>query len=289
MKSKIVEVGSFVVVPERIALGKRVEEVIGSVTKISYPSGEKDFAYVEVLFFNNETRWYPEYKIYTQKEAFLIKLVGMEQPLKALGILGKLVQLRKLQPVYVPEPQGEWVNGQFMLVESEKTEEEETSLPPSGGGGGESFPPKEKKEKEVEEIDLKQLTDMVPDFEDIVQEDPENTLLPKEEARFTKVASDVAAIMLIGRIGLQKSFTLANIIVWFNGKIYYNNRLNKSLYNSNQYIKLEFPVRKEEYVAIAKSAKELYKQGKVFDFVSFEEVKNFLKEIKKNKKGETKC
>ena len=30
-------------------------------------------------------------------------------------------------------------------------------------------------------------------------------------------------------------------------------------------------------MAIAKSAKELYKQGKVFDFVSFEEVKNFSK------------
>ena len=288
MKSIAIEVGSFVVVPERIALGKRVEEVIGSVTKISYPSGEKDFAYVEVLFFNNETRWYPEYKIYTQKEAFLIKLVGMEQPLKAISVLGKLVQLHKLQPVYVPEPQGEWVNGQFMLVESEKTEEEETSLPPSGGGGGESFPPKEKKEKEVEEADLKQLTDIALDFEDIVQEDPENTLLPKEEAKFTKVTPNIA-VMLIGRIGLQKSFTLANIIVFIRGKIYYNNRLNKSLYNSNQYIKLEFPVRKEEYVAIAKSAKELYKQGKVFDFVSFEEVKNFLKEIKKNKKGETKC
>jgi len=288
MKSVAIEVGSFVVVPERIVLGKRVEEVIGSVTKISYPSGEKDFAYVEVLFFNNETRWYPEYKIYTQKEALLIKLVGMEQPLKALGILGKLVQLHKLQPVYVPEPQGEWVNGQFMLVESEKTEEEETSLPPSGGEGGESFPREEKEEKEVKEVDLKQLTDMVPDFEDIVQEDPENTLLPKEEAKFTKVTPNIA-VMLIGRIGLQKSFTLANIIVFIRGKIYYNNRLNRSLYNSNQYIKLEFSVRKEEYAAISKSAKELYKQGKVFDFVSFEEVKNFLKEIKKNKKEETKC
>jgi hypothetical protein len=288
MKSKIVEVGSFVIVPERIALGKRVEEVIGSVTKISYPSGEKDFAYVEVLFFNNESRWYPEYKVYSQKEAFLIKLVGMEQPLKAISILGKLVQLHKLQPVYVTEPQGEWVNGQFMLVESEKTEEEETSLPPSGGEGGESFPREEKKEKEVKEVDLKQLTDMVPDFEDIVQEDPENTLLPKEEAKFVKIAPDIA-VMLIGRIGLQRSFTLANIIVFIRGKIYYNNRLNKSLYNSSQYIKLEFPTKKEEYAAISKSAKELYKQGKVFDFTSFEEVKNFLKEIKKNKKEETKC
>ena len=156
----------------------------------------------------------------------------MEQPLKAISILGKLVQLQKTQPVYVARASGRMGQRAACLVESEKTEEEEASLLPRGGGG-ESFPRKEEEEKGGERSRL--VKQLVPDFENIV-EDPENVLLPKEEARFVKIAPDVA-IMLIGRIGLQKSFTLANIIVWFNGKIYYNNRLNKSLYNSSQYIK----------------------------------------------------
>ena len=31
------------VVPERIALGKKADEIIGTIANISYPSGEKDF------------------------------------------------------------------------------------------------------------------------------------------------------------------------------------------------------------------------------------------------------
>src|SRR5690606_13672504 len=142
MRSKVVDVGDFVVIKERLALGKKVDEIIGTIANISYPSGEKDFAYVEVLFFNNETRWYPEHAVYTQKEKFLIYLIKLSaelgKPYKALSVLAKLVNKNMLQPVYIRLPEGEWVNGEYMLVESRPVEqgEEATPLPTHRGCGG---------------------------------------------------------------------------------------------------------------------------------------------------------
>ena len=45
MRSKVVDIGSFVIVPERKLLETKGRSRIGSITKISYSSGEKkDFA-----------------------------------------------------------------------------------------------------------------------------------------------------------------------------------------------------------------------------------------------------
>lgn len=295
MKSKIVEVGSFVVVPERIALGKKVEEIIGSIANISYPSGEKDFAYVEVLFFNNETRWYPEHAVYTQKERFLIYLtklsVELGKPYKALSALAKLVNKNMLQPVYIRLPEGEWVNGEYMLVESspEEQAEEETPLPPFGGVGGDTPAPvaisieEPKGPAKEASFDFDDVLNLVPDFDKI--EDPV-PLRPKEGARFKKINNKMA-IMLIGRVGKQKEFTLANIVLFIAGRgLSFNNRLNRSIREINgKYISLEINVPKEDYTLIKENALKLYAEGLVYGFKSFDEVKSFIAN-KNNKKQE---
>lgn len=289
MKSKIVEVGSFVVVPERIALGKKVDEIIGTIANISYPSGEKDFAYVEVLFFNNETRWYPEHAVYTQKERFLIYLtklsVELGKPYKALSALAKLVNKNMLQPVYIRLPEGEWVNGEYMLVESspEEQAEEETPLPPFGGVGGDTPAPVaisiEEPKGPAKEVSF-DFDNLVPDFDDL---EDTVTVKPKEEAKFRKIAKHMA-IMLIGRVGQQKEFTLANIVLYTQGKgLSFNNRLNRSIREINgKYISLEINVPKEDYTLIKENALKLYDEGLVYDFKSFDEVRSFI--FNKNKK-----
>lgn len=289
MKSKIVEVGSFVVVPERIALGKKAEEIIGSIANISYPSGEKDFAYVEVLFFNNETRWYPEHAVYTQKERFLIYLtklsVELGKPYKALSALAKLVNKNMLQPVYIRLPEGEWVNGEYMLVESnpEEQAEEETPLPPFGGVGGDTPAPVaisiEEPKGPAKEVSF-DFDSLVPDFDKI--EDPVE-VRPKEEARFKKINNKMA-IMLIGRVGKQKEFTLANIALFIAGKgLFCNNRLNRSAREmTGKYISLEVNMPQGDYMLVKEHALKLYDEGLVYDFKSFDEVRSFI--FNKNKK-----
>lgn len=291
MKSKIVEVGSFVVVPERIALGKKVEGIIGTITNISYPSGEKDFAYVEVLFLSNETRWYRECDVYTQKEKFLIHLVklgtDLGKPYRALSILAKLIHQNKLNPIYIRIPEGEWVNGQYMLVESASEQEEDLPLPPLGGVGGEALSApvtvtiQEKEEKSMVTLSgLESMADLVPDFDQIEdQVEPR----PKEEARFTKI-NDRIAVMLISRVGKQKEFTLANIILFIAGKgLFCNNRLNRSMRDlTGKYISLEVNMPQGDYMLVKEHALKLYDEGLVYDFKSFDEVRSFI--LNKNKK-----
>src|SRR5690606_11263659 len=268
MRSKVVDVGDFVVIKERLALGKKVDEIIGTIANISYPSGEKDFAYVEVLFFNNETRWYPEHAVYTQKEKFLIYLIKLSvelgKPYKALSVLAKLGKKNMLQPVCIRLPEGEWVNGEYMLVESspEEQAEEETPLPPLGGVGGDTPAPvaisiEEPKGPAKEAyFDLDYVLNIVPDFDKI--EDPV-AVKPKEEARFKRINNKMA-IMLIGRVGRQKEFTLANIILFITGRgLFCNNRLNRSIRDmTGKYISLEVNIPQEDYMLVKEHALKLY-------------------------------
>lgn len=296
MRSKVVDVGDFVVIKERLALGKKVDEIIGTIANISYPSGEKDFAYVEVLFFNNETRWYPEHAVYTQKERFLIYLIKLSaelgKPYKALSILAKLINKNMLQPVYIRLPEGEWVNGEYMLVESspEEQAEEETPLPPLGGVGGDTPAPvaisieEPKGPAKEASFDLDDVLNLVPDFDKI--EDPV-AVKPKEEARFKRI-SDKMAIMLIGRVGRQKEFTLANIVLFITGRgLFCNNRLNRSMRDmTGKYISLEVNIPQEDYMLVKEHALKLYDKGLVYDFKSFDEVRSFILNNKKNKEQE---
>ena len=296
MRSKVVDIGDFVVIKERLALGKKVDEIIGTIANISYPSGEKDFAYVEVLFFNNETRWYPEHAVYTQKEKFLIYLIKLSvelgKPYKALSTLAKLVNKNMLQPVYIRLPEGEWVNGEYMLVEScpEEQAEEETPLPPFGGVGGDTPAPvaisieEPKGPAKEASFDFDDVLNLVPDFDKI--EDPV-AVKPKEEARFKRINNKMA-IMLIGRVGRQKEFTLANIVLFIAGRgLFCNNRLNRSIRDmTGKYISLEVNIPQEDYMLVKEHALKLYDEGLVYDFKSFDEVKSFILNNKKNKKQE---
>ena len=183
--------------------------------------------------------------------------------------------------------EGEWVNSEYMLVESaEEQAEEETPLPPRGGVGGDTPAPvaisiEEPKgpAKEVS-FDFDDVLNLVPDFDKI--EDPVE-VKPKEEARFKKINNKMA-IMLIGRVGKQKEFTLANIALFIAGKgLFCNNRLNRSAREmTGKYISLEVNMPQEDYMLVKEHALKLYDEGLVYDFKSFDEVRSFI--FNKNKK-----
>ena len=265
-----VEYGDFVIVKNAIA--KKVEEVIGTISNISYPGKNKDFAYVRVMFLNNTERWYREDEVYTQKEKFIMWLVDLsvnKSSVKAMSVMRKLVKYHCLMGVYISEPEEAFVNGNRMLIIEE--------TPGATHVGVKPIKTKEEDKSMVETCPLEL------DFENPVVEKEEICI--EKSPRFTKI-SDSMAIMLIERIGNQKDFTLANVILFHREKgLVVNNRLNKDIYDKTKtFLSLAVRLPKNDFFLLQKEVNRLYNEGEVFDFKSFDEVRNFIKDNKKVKK-----
>jgi hypothetical protein len=262
-----VEYGDFVIVKNAIA--KKVEEVIGTISNISYPGKNKDFAYIRVMFLNNTERWYREDEVYTQKEKFIMWLVDLsvnKSSVKAMNVMRKLVKYHCLMNIYIPEPEETFVNGERMLIIEESPGAVHVK-------GVKPIKPKKEEEEMVKTCTL--------------ELDFENPVVEKEEVkpRFTRI-SDNMAVMLVGRVGNQKDFTLANAILFHKEKgLVVNNRLNKDIYDKTKtFLSLAVRLPRNDFFLLQKEVNRLYNEGEVYDFKSFDEVRSFIKDNKKVKK-----
>lgn len=268
------EIGSFVVVPSLLPTVKSVDRIIGTIENVSI-SSQTDFAYVEVFFFNHRKRWFKETELFSTDEEKLISLIGMEKN-PAMIKLAKMIKGGELKPIelYKQEEIFHPELGKVMVVETEEETKEETV---------EEAPVKvyNIKDDEFTTIDenvLKMIEEPVKEVK--------KKILPKNEAKFQKISNKLA-ILLIDRIGDQKEFVLANIIIFHADKgLSCNNRLNKSMKEKHgKYIRLEQRYDEVEYALIEAEAFELYKRGRIYNFESFEEVKSFLKERRQHVKA----